>query len=97
MRLPHAAPNMNAFAERFIQTLQDECLDRFIALGTRHLDHLAATFVEHYNRERTHSAIGFRPPCGPSPPLDLSIPAGRDIRCRTRLGGLLRHYYRRAA
>jgi putative transposase len=96
-RLPPRSPNMNAFAERFIQTLQDECLDRFIALGTSHLDHLATTFVDHYNTERTHSAIGFRPPCGPAPPEGVPPPVVGEVRCRTRLGGLLRHYYRRAA
>jgi putative transposase len=96
-RLPPRSPNMNAFAERFIQTLQHECLDRFIALGTSHLDHLATTFVDHYNTERTHSAIGFRPPCGPEPPEGLQPPRGGEVRCRTRLGGLLRHYYRKAA
>lgn len=38
MVLPLRSPNLNAFAERFIQTLQHECLDRFVVLGTQHLD-----------------------------------------------------------
>ncbi|MCE7975124.1 MAG: transposase, partial [Leptolyngbya sp. PLA1] len=41
VRLPHRAPNLNAHVERFIQTVQDECLDRFIVLGTRHLDQVS--------------------------------------------------------
>lgn len=96
VRLPHCAPNLNAHVERFIQTLQVECLDRFIVAGTGHLDLLMREFVEHYNQERPHSSIGHRPPAGRAPPLRID---GRDgpIRCRTRLGGVLRHYYRMAA
>jgi len=70
--------------------------DRFIVLGTRHLDYLIAEFLEHYNWERPHSAIRFRTPMGKPPPLRLADhPAA--VRCRTRLGGVLRHYYRVAA
>ncbi|MBL9000786.1 MAG: transposase [Phycisphaerae bacterium] len=96
VRLPHCAPNLNAHVERFIQTLQNECLDRFIVCGREHLDHLMAEFIEHYNAERPHSSIGHRPPAGRAPPLRIG---GHDgpIRCRTRLGGVLRHYYRIAA
>jgi transposase InsO family protein len=96
VRLPHCAPNLNAHVERFIQTIQDECLGKFIVMGTAHLDHLTAEFIEHYNQERPHSAIQFRTPMGRPPPLRL---AGRQgaVRCRTRLGGVLRHYYRLAA
>lgn len=96
LRLPHRAPNLNAHVERFIQPVQDECLDRFIVLGTRHLDHLIAEFIEHYNRERPHSAIKFRTPTGRCPPLRLADQPG-TVRCRTRLGGVLKHSYRLAA
>ncbi len=96
VRLPHRAPNLNAHVERFIQTVQDECLNRFIVLGTRHLDYLIAEFLEHYNRERPHSSIRFRTPVGRPPPLRLADHPG-TVRCRTRLGGVLKHYYRVAA
>ncbi len=96
VRLPHRAPNLNAHIERFIQTVQDECLDRFIVLGTQHFDHLIAEFLEHYNRERPHSAIKFRTPVGRPPPLQLADhPVA--VRCRTQLGGVLKYYYRLAA
>ncbi|MCL4222467.1 MAG: integrase core domain-containing protein [Phycisphaerales bacterium] len=98
VRLPHCAPNLNAHVERFIQTLQVECLDRFIVCGREHLDHLMAEFIEHYNAERPHSSIGHRPPAGRAPPPPPRF-AGRagPVRCRTRLGGVLRHYDRMAA
>lgn len=96
VRLPHCAPNLNAHVERFIQTIQDECLDKFIVMGTAHLDHLTAEFIRHYNQERPHSAIEFRTPVGRPPPLRLADHPG-TVRCRTRLGGVLKHYYRVAA
>jgi putative transposase len=92
VRLPHCSPNLNAHVERFIQTVHVECLDRFIVVGTSHLDHLVREFMEHYNRERPHSAIGFRTPVGRSPPAANRGP----VRCRTRPGGVLKHYYRTA-
>jgi hypothetical protein len=42
-------------AERFIQTLKVECLDRFLVFGTKHLDHLVAENTDYYNRQRPHS------------------------------------------
>jgi hypothetical protein len=50
------APNTNAFVERFIQTIQQECLDHFVIFGTRHFDHLASEWLEHYHEERPHQA-----------------------------------------
>lgn len=94
VRLPHCSPNLNAHVERFIQTVQDECLDRFVVMGTSHLDHLMSDFIEHYNLERPHSGIGFRTPVGRSPPLRTGDRGA--VRCRTRLGGVLKHYYRAA-
>jgi len=99
VRLPHCAPNLSAHVERFIQTVQDECLNRFIVMGTRHLDHLTTEFIEHYKQERPHSSIKFRTPTGRPPPHTPVRLADRQgaVRCRTRLGGVLRHYYRLAA
>src|SRR5262245_4430706 len=50
------APNTNAYVERFIQTIQQECLDHFLILGQRHFDYLVAEWLEHYHRERPHQA-----------------------------------------
>jgi hypothetical protein len=51
------APNMNAYAERFVQTIQGECLDHFIVCGTRHFDYLCREFLEHYHKERPHQGL----------------------------------------
>jgi putative transposase len=88
------SPNLNAYAERFIQTLQQECLDYFIACGTKHLDYLVREFVEHYHTERPHQGLENRAPLGTGP---LQGELSGAIRCASRLGGRLKHYYRDAA
>jgi putative transposase len=100
------APNTNAYVERFIQTIQHECLDHFVILGERHFNYLVSEWLEHYHKERPHQALG-------NEPLKKAKPRGRsmkkhgkfeeqilplsEVRCKQRLGGLLKHYSRKAA
>jgi len=37
VQTPYAAPNANAYAERFVRSCKEECLDRIIPLGEGHL------------------------------------------------------------
>lgn len=85
------APNMNAYAERWVQSARRECLDHFIVLGESHLRHILKEYETHYNLERCHQGVG-NVPLTPEPPA----PADGAINCRERLGGLLKHYYRKA-
>jgi transposase InsO family protein len=87
VRTPVQAPNANAYAERFVRSIREECLDRLILVGERRLLHVLKEFVVHDHEERNHQGLG----------NDLIVPAppavGRaGIRCRDRLGGLLRYY-----
>lgn len=94
LRTPWRAPKANAYAERFIRTVRQECLNRIMILGPRHLESVLSIYVDHYNRERPHRGLGLQPPNGwpPTPIEALSTIARRD-----RLGGLLHEYYRKAA
>jgi len=95
----HRAPNTVAFVERFIQSIQQERLDYFVVFGQRHMDHLCQEFVEHYHGERPHQGLDNElplPRCGKRKRHADLIPLG-DVACRSRLGGLLRHYHRKAA
>jgi transposase InsO family protein len=91
VRTPERAPNANAYAERFVRSIKDECLDRIIPIGECHFRRAVAEFVEHYHRERNHQGLNNR--------LIVDRPTtdavGRLHR-RARLGGLL-NYYERAA
>jgi putative transposase len=92
VRLPARSPNLNAFAERFVRSIKEECLDRMIFIGERSLRRAVEQFCEHYHRERNHQGLENRiiePEFG-------SVEAG-EVNCRERLGGLLRYYYRDAA
>ena len=57
-RVGPLAPNMNAYAERFVQTLRVECLDHFVVCGEKHLQHLVKQFSVHYHEERPHQGRG---------------------------------------
>ena len=91
VRLPPKSPNLNAYTERFVLSIKSECLDRMVMLGERHLRRAIASYVEHYNLERCHQGIGNRP-IGGVPELGAG-----PVERRERLGGILSHYYRRAA
>ena len=103
-KIAFRAPNMNAYAELFIQTIQQECLDHFIVFGLRHFDYLCREFLEHYLNERPHQSLENHTPAGAkkgnrkkqAEPTDPPIPKLHEIRCRKRLGGLLKSYSRAA-
>ncbi|MFO0858738.1 MAG: integrase core domain-containing protein [Phycisphaerales bacterium] len=82
---------MNAYAERFVRSIKDECLSKAIPVGERHLRLVIEEFAEHYHLERNHQGLGNRLINGE--PSDT--PACR-VECSLRLGGLLR-FYRAAA
>ena len=86
----YRAPNMNAFAERFVRSIKSECLSQMVFVGQGSLDRAIAEFVAHYHDERSHQGI-----CNEVIDRRTGIPEG-EVRCRERLGGVLKHYYRAA-
>jgi Homeodomain-like domain/Integrase core domain len=94
LALPARCPNLNAYAERWVRSVKEECLCKVILLGERSLRRALNEYVEHYHAERNHQGKG----------NVLLFPRDTDIRhepqpvqCRERLGGLLRYYHQEAA
>lgn len=95
---PYRAPRANAFAERWIRSAREECLDRLLILGEAHLRRVLRAYVEYYNRSRPHQGIEQRCP--------IPIEHGRQdrqgrekglVKCRNVLGGIIHDYHRDAA
>jgi putative transposase len=93
--LAHRAPNLNAYVERIVQSIKQECLDHFLVFGEKHFEYLVREYVEHYYDERPHQGLKNRLFIRDLLPPQLNPNGG--VVCRTRLGGLLRYYYRAAA
>jgi transposase InsO family protein len=92
--LPPRSPWLNAYAERWIQSVKTEVLSRMILFGERSLCHVLSEYIAHYRAERPHQGKGnviLFPSVQGEP--DLNSP----IECRERLGGLLNYYHRKAA
>jgi transposase InsO family protein len=54
VRLPRESPNLNAFAERFVRSIKDECLSKFIPIGEDFLRYIIREYLAHYHTERAH-------------------------------------------
>ncbi|MBI3329454.1 MAG: helix-turn-helix domain-containing protein [Nitrospinae bacterium] len=92
--LPPRSPNLNAYAERWVRSVKEECLAQLILFGEGSLRHALTQYVAHFHHERNHQGKGnvllF--------PLSGQGPKGEGLlQCRERLGGLLKYYDRDAA
>ena len=92
LRLPARSPNLNAYAERFVRTIRQECLGRMVFFGASSLRHAVNEFAAHYNQERNRQGLAnqlIRPKA-------TLFPSEGKLCRRKRLGGLLNYYYREA-
>ena len=92
VQLPPRSPNLNAHAERWVRSVKDECLSKLILFGEPALRTALRAYTEHFHGERNHQGkdnllLFPREEIGRTGP----------VRCRDRLGGLLKFYHRAAA
>ena len=92
--LPPRSPNLNAYAERWVRSVKEECLSRLILFREASLWHALHAYVEHYHRERNHQGKG-NVLLFPSSKADERRTG--PIHGRERLGGLLKYYEYEAA
>ena len=88
---PERAPNANAYAERFVRSIKEECLDLMVPIGEGTFGVRSRSIVAHYHQERNHQGLGNRLIAG-TPVIDMTSRVQR----LPRLGGLL-NFYGRAA
>lgn len=89
---PYRAPNANAYAERWIRSAREECLDKLLIINQAHLWRVMREYISFFNTARPHQG------------LEQQIPVSKmthentgQVRCRAVLGGIIHHYYRDAA
>jgi hypothetical protein len=90
LQLPARSPNLNAYAERCVRSAKEECLSKLILFGEASLRRALSEFIDHFHAERNHqrkdNVLLF-----PSEKVGEHKTRNR-IRCRERLGGLLKYY-----
>jgi transposase InsO family protein len=95
LRLPARSPNLNAFSERWVKSVKNECLSKLILFGETSLRRALREYLAHYHAERNHQGkdnILLFPTAGKAmEPIDGSVG------CKERLGGLLKYYHLEAA
>ena len=61
LQLPARSPNLNAFAERWVRSLKDECLSKLILVGEGSLRRALHEYIAHFHGERNHQGKGKYP------------------------------------
>jgi putative transposase len=92
VKLPERSPNLNAYAERFVRSIKESCLDRMIFFGEESLRTAIQNFVAHYHSERNHQGLAnqlISPEAG-------HLGSAGKVQRRQRLGGMLNYCYRDA-
>jgi putative transposase len=91
--LPARSPNLNAYSERWVRSVKEDCLSKLILFGERSLRRALQNYLAHYHEERNHQGknnVLLFPRVGTGRRAD-------PVQCRERLGGLLSYYHREAA
>jgi transposase InsO family protein len=93
VKLPPRSPNLNAFAERFVRSIKEECLEQMIFFGENALRTAVHEYIAHYHAERNHQGLGNQLII----PITIEKKSNKPVLRKQRLGGTLSYYYRDAA
>jgi len=92
VRMTYRAPTANAYAERWVRSAREGCLDHLLIVNEAHLRHMLTGYAAYFNQARPHQGLDQRIPLAPA-----RRPQADPVQCRDALGGLLHDYYREAA
>ena len=98
LAIPANSPNLNAYAERWVRSIKNECIRRLTFLGLGGLRRGLTEYLAFYNDNRPHQTLDncVLPGLPPMQKREQEALSGR-IRCQERCGGVLKHYYLDAA
>jgi putative transposase len=88
IRTPIHAPNANAYAERWVRAVREECLNHLLILNEKHLRRVLQSFIQYYNTARPHQGLGQEMPIHREPDNTPAPVRRRDVL------GFISDYYR---
>ena len=95
LKLPPQSPNLNSHSERWILSVKSECISGLIFFGEESLIRALKEYTNYYHQERNHQG---KNNCLLFPAQNFTPDKKEgEIACRSRLGGVLKYYYRSAA
>jgi hypothetical protein len=86
---------LNAFAERWVKSVKEECLSKLILFGEASLRRALREYLTHFHQERNHQGKG-NVLLFPTATKAVNHVDG-SVCCKERLGGLLKYSHREAA
>jgi putative transposase len=87
LKLPARSPNLHAYAERWVRSVREECLDQIIVLNERHLRYVLKEYVKYFMRRRPHQGLKQQFPDSTEEPRATGCARSRQV-----LGRLINDY-----
>ena len=86
---PIRAPNAISYAERWIRSVREACLDKILILNEAHLRRVLNVYLAYYNKRRPHQGLEQQSPI-PRPEPETT----GEVKRRQILGGIINDYFR---
>jgi putative transposase len=88
IRTPVRSPRANAYADRFVRTVRQECIDQLLVVSGRHHESVLDEYVRHDNEARPHRGLLLAQPV----PCPVTAIGGGAITRRDVLDGIVHEY-----
>ena len=89
VKIPPRSPNRNPYAERFVRSVREECLDRILVYDRGHAETVLRSYARPFNSHRPHQGRGRLAPR--DDPNVIPLPTAQ-IERRTAVAGLINEY-----
>jgi hypothetical protein len=89
VKIPPRSPNCNPYAERFVRSVREECLDRILVDDCGHAETVLRSYARHFNSHRPHQGRGQLAPL--DDPDVIPLPTAR-IERQTVVARLINEY-----